>query len=349
MQACRYSQPASQHRLSTGGSSAGTTAPVESYSTLTTAALTMLQPPSLLLVPMLMLLPMLAGVIVAGCAALQLMMGITLTSSCQLQQALIVCCDRIESCKLGMPAGGQLDAATMRQVACSLYQQLRRIAAALLQFGIVINPSALSNDGKVVMPPCSLDVAFRVMNAFQSSVVCMYECDGVMTEAKAATAYLAECEAVPGVGADVISLLASYIKEQVDAIAGPSTTKGSSKADEEEQDGTWGKGQALAGLKGLFQKPAAAAATGTKSVAVKANSAGSVTAKPAAGNTAKKPAQTQSRDSAEGSSGGDPASKAVVLTAAQRADLLVEANLRKWYCSPEGLETDVVQVSCPRL
>lgn len=278
-----------------------------------------------------------AGVVAAGMAVLQQKVQITITTAAQLREVLIACCEGMVMIEAECDhASRNVPPSVKREVSNCLYRTLQLIAAS--PTGNI--DESISNSTSVrPRPPCSLDVAYKVFHGIMTSTVHMLECSGEMTQAKADAFY----------GQLSDTLLNSTPSQLFDLIASssggpPMPASAAASGAAVSQDSTWGKGHALAGLKGFFQKPAP-----DKPVTMKASSKGAVvasTAKQAASAAAPgKPAQRAAAAAARSSGASGAAGSSKGSPAATPPELLVEANLLKWYCSPEGLEYKVVVVS----
>jgi len=264
-----------------------------------------------------------AAVVAAGMAVLQQKVQITITTAAQLREVLIACGEALVSIQF---ESEHTVPSVRREAAHGLYRTLQLIAA-----------SSTGTGGTTVSrktPPCSLDVAYQVFHGIMTSTVHMLECSGEMTQAKVDAFY-------SHLSATLLNSTPTQLFDQLASTGCPSAAASGAAA---SQDSTWGKGHALAGLKGFFQKPVA-----DKPVTVKASSKGAVvasTAKQAAFAAAPgKPAQKAAAATARSSGAGGAAGSGKGSSAATPPELLVGSNLLKWYCSPEGLEHKVVVVS----
>jgi hypothetical protein len=362
-----------------------------------------------------------AGIVAVAVGVLQQKLGIVLHTEQQLFAAFRTCCAQLTA---AMPptAGPQLtqqklDPAVERSVAFNMFQDLHRIASSSStsdtgnSSGGGDGGSSSSSGTKPLafaMPKCGLDAAFEAIESFAGCIVRMAQCEGVYTKTDAMESSPFAALVNPEVAAQMADVLKACPEAAAVLAMMTAACKGSSAAQKADPD--WGKGQGLAGLRGLFRKPAAAdAAAGAKPAAVKANGSGVVVASstaaaaPAAaaaaavaqssaasnklaaavakkatsaaaaavgGKAANAPAAALGEKAASapaaavgkllkkaasaaaapaGPGGGSKGSaKGAVSSSASGPtppELLVEAFLKKWYCSPNTFDLEDVQVS----
>lgn len=321
-----------------------------------------------------------AGVVAVAVGVLQQNLGIVLRTEQQLFAAIKTCCEQVTA---AMPPTADitqqhLDPAVERSVAFNIFQDLHRIASSSSTGDTGDSSSSSGGSGSssssskplaFAMPKCGLDAAFKAVDCFTGCSARMTECEGVYTRADAfqSSPFSQALKEMPAEMAELLK------KGPASAAALQAMMAAASKDSTAAQAADWGKGQGLAGLKGLFRKPAAAtpadSAASATPVAVKANGAGAVVA---SSSTAKAPAAAPAAAGGKGSAPsnvpaaavGKKAADATVASAGSGGtskgsakgavsssksvptpqELLVEANLKKWYCSPNTFDCEVVQV-----
>jgi hypothetical protein len=304
-----------------------------------------------------------AGAVAAVCASLQNELGIVLTTGKQLCEAVKYC--RLAVAQLEQQRANSSEAAdrVQRSGAFTMYQELLRITAAANSSsgnggrGGSASSSSSSSGPSVAMPKCDLDVAYTVISHSCSALAYMRQCEGDVTEALV-QADSSWTVARAMLKSDMTEKFRAFVSEllppellgiQPESRPGAAGSSSSSStpaaaATQGQEAESWGQGQGLAGLKGLFaSKPAAAAAgaaatPAAQPVAVKASSSRAVVvATSSAGKAA----------AAAPGSAIDTTTTATTTTSSSSSkatdpELLVPANLKRWYCSPDTF--DIVPV-----
>jgi hypothetical protein len=274
-----------------------------------------------------------AGFVAVAVGVLQQHLGIVLRTEQQLFAAFRTCCDQLTAAMPATPDMTQhtLDSAVERSVAFNVFQALHRIASSSSTSTTGDSSSDCSGGGSsssskplaFAMPKCGLDAALMAIDDFVACNVRMVQCEGVYTRADALESSPWVNLFKAGTAAKMAEMLtASPESAMLMATAAVMAAAYQDSAAPPKADPDWGKWQGLAGLKGLFKKPAAAdAAAGAKSVAVKASGSEVVVASSTA---AKAPAAAPAAGGNKGSAASNTPSAAVankaVSAAVARAD-----------------------------